>query len=260
MGSPFPGMDPYLEADLWQEFHGRLAGAISAQLMPKIAPKYVAILARRFVITRPTVGISYETGGQIVYLDVGVQRVRDSAAPYAVAPDLVIELGFEEPVPIVSLEIRDVRHRSLITAIEILSPSNKFEPGYSEYKARRAYLLDTRTNVMELDLLRRGQRLELGAPLPPAPYYVFLNRYERKGTEVWTLPLRERLKVVPVPLQANDHDVPLDLQAAVDACFALVGYERLLPYDEPPPLPELAPEELAWVDERLRAAGYRGAR
>lgn len=41
MGSPFPGMDPYLEGDLWQEVHERLANQISAQLMQKIAPKLV---------------------------------------------------------------------------------------------------------------------------------------------------------------------------------------------------------------------------
>jgi hypothetical protein len=40
-------MDPYLEGDLWQEFHETLAGAIRAQLMPQMAPCYVALLAKR---------------------------------------------------------------------------------------------------------------------------------------------------------------------------------------------------------------------
>ncbi|MDT7893202.1 MAG: DUF4058 family protein, partial [Armatimonadota bacterium] len=31
--SPFPGMDPYLEApDIWVDFHGRLAEVISSDL------------------------------------------------------------------------------------------------------------------------------------------------------------------------------------------------------------------------------------
>jgi len=42
--SPFPGMDPYLEGEMWQEFHDRLANQISAQLMPLLRPKYVALL------------------------------------------------------------------------------------------------------------------------------------------------------------------------------------------------------------------------
>jgi hypothetical protein len=54
-----------------------------------------------------------------------------------------------------------------------------------------------------------------------------------------------------VPLLPPDPDVILDLQAAVDACFRLVGYERLLNYAEPPPPPELSPDDLAWAQERV---------
>ena len=70
--------------------------------------------------------------------------------------------------------------------------------------------------------------------------------------------MRERLPVVPVPLLPPDPNVPLDLQAAVAACFELVGYERLLPYAEPPPPPELSAEDAAWVDATLREDGLRG--
>jgi Protein of unknown function (DUF4058) len=54
MPSPFPGMDPYLEGELWQEFHERLSNQISTQLMPKLGAKYVALLAKRYVIDSPT--------------------------------------------------------------------------------------------------------------------------------------------------------------------------------------------------------------
>lgn len=57
MSSPFPGMDPYLEGEMWQEFHETLAGAIRAQIMPLLAPKYVALLAKRYVLARPTPSI-----------------------------------------------------------------------------------------------------------------------------------------------------------------------------------------------------------
>jgi hypothetical protein len=49
MGSPFPGMDPYLEGEMWQEFHDRLANQISAQLMPRVGPRYAALLGKRYV-------------------------------------------------------------------------------------------------------------------------------------------------------------------------------------------------------------------
>jgi len=39
MPSPFPGMDPSLEGDMWQEFHETLASAMRAQLMPLLTPR-----------------------------------------------------------------------------------------------------------------------------------------------------------------------------------------------------------------------------
>src|SRR5207244_1722797 len=122
----------------------------------------------------------------------------------------------------------------------------------------RTALLETRTHVLEIDLLRRGTRVRsLGEP-PPAAYYVYLSRTERRPfTAVWPVLLRERLPTVPIPLLAPDPDVPLDLQATVDDCFALVGYERLLDYTVAPPPPPLSLDDAAWVDETLRAASYR---
>ena len=52
-----------------------------------------------------------------------------------------------------------------------------------------------------------------------------------------------------------DSDVALDLQAAIKACFELVGYEVLLDYAAPPP-DGLDENEQAWVVETLQTAGY----
>ena len=42
MPSPFPGMDPYLEApDLWPDFQNNLAPEIQGHLNPQVTPKYV---------------------------------------------------------------------------------------------------------------------------------------------------------------------------------------------------------------------------
>jgi NADPH-dependent 7-cyano-7-deazaguanine reductase QueF len=46
-------MDPYLEGEIWQEFHDRLANQISAQLLPLVAPRYVALLGKRCVFDAP---------------------------------------------------------------------------------------------------------------------------------------------------------------------------------------------------------------
>jgi hypothetical protein len=138
--------------------------------------------------------------------------------------------------------------------IEILSPVNKRGEGARDYAERRMALLQTRTHLLELDLLRQGQRVPLMGEPPPAHYYVYLSRWQRRPyTQVWPVSLREPLPTVPVPLLPPDPDIPLELQAAVKACFDLVGYERLLDYSAPPPPPSLSHEDAAWVADRLHA-------
>jgi Protein of unknown function (DUF4058) len=265
MPSPFPGMDPYLEGEMWQEFHERLANQISAQLMPRLAPKYVALLAKRYVVDVPALSIVGVPSERVVYPDVhvvaprGAQTASISVEAAALAePSVELVSPIPEQVPLLSVEIRDVAERRLVTLIEILSPVNKRGEGSREYAQRRMELLRTQTHLLELDLLRGGTRIRLLGELPPASYYVFLSRYQRRPvTQVWGIGLRERLPTVPVPLLPPDPDVPLHLQSAVNACFELVGYERLLDYAAPPPPPELSTPDAAWVAECLKNAGGR---
>src|SRR5207244_2927099 len=47
MPSPFPGMDPYLEANpIFQELHTQILAEAQALLQPQLRPKYVARLER----------------------------------------------------------------------------------------------------------------------------------------------------------------------------------------------------------------------
>lgn len=256
MPSPFPGMDPYLEGDMWQEFHETLAGAIRAQLMAQLPPKYVALLAKRYVVYRPAIGIFSPPSERIIYPDVHVVAERApayAAAPGVTAATLELPSPMLEQVPVLSVEIRDVAERRLVTVVEILSPVNKRGAGAQEYLDRRIELMQTATHLLEIDLLTVGYRIALEGDLPPAPYYIYLSRAERRPrTEIWAIRLQDPLPRVPVPLLRPDPDVVLDMQAAVDACFALVGYERLLDYRSDPPA-ALSAEDRAWVRERLAA-------
>ncbi|MBI5302815.1 MAG: DUF4058 family protein [Chloroflexi bacterium] len=246
MPSPFPGMDPFLEGEMWQEFHGTLANAIRAQLIPHLKPKYVALLAKRFTFGDPVLSIT-----RTIYPDVHV--VKQTRAAYAPAGNSVeLQNPLPEPVPYLAVEIRDVAERRLVTAIEILSPENKRGRGFREYASKRIEILETDTHLLEIDLLRLGQRLELIGELPRAAFYVLLSRWTRRpNTQVYPIQLRDRLPIVPVPLLPPDPDVTLDLQAALDACFDLVGYERLLDYTQT--LAELSEEETFWVNNTVFA-------
>jgi hypothetical protein len=224
----------------------------------------VALLAKRYVVDSSALGVVGLPPERVLYPDVHVaepKRVQEAQVTWRVGTEVAepaVELPspMAEEVPLLGVEIRDVAQRLLVTLIEILSPANKHGEGVHEYAARRQELLQTRTHLLEIDLLRQGTRIRLLGEPPPAPYYVYLSRWQRRPlTQVWPLDLRQPLPVVPVPLLPPDADVPLDLQAAVRACFDLVGYERLLDYAAPLPPPPLGEEDAAWVAACLRAAG-----
>lgn len=253
MPSPFPGMDPYLEGSLWQSVHLQLSMEIARQLAPKLRPRCLALTPERFVYESPDdVAITTRS----VCPDIGV---RESGRPgtvaggggVAVAP-LRIATQMPVAVPHVSVEIRDTANRQLVTGIEVLSPSNKRGEGRLEYLAKRRHLLLSTAHLMEIDLLREGERVPMQRPLPSAPYFVFLSRLEdRPIMEVWPITLEQPLPTVPVPLLAEDADVLLDLQQAFTNVYESIGYDLAVDYTKPP---EIAlPVELAsWVADRLR--------
>lgn len=265
MASPFPGMDPFLEGEMWQEFHETLAGSMRAQLMPRLTPKYVALLAKRYVVDYSALSIFDVLRERVIYPDVhvvkppgGASATEPGAAGVAIAePAVEFPSLYPADMPLLSVEIRDVAERRLVTMIEILSPANKHGNGTRDYAARRLELMRTETHLLEIDLLRQGTRIQLTREPPSAPYYIYLSRLDRRPlTQIWPMALREPLPVVPVPLLPPDPDVPLDMQAAVRACFDLVGYERLLDYTSSPSRPELSAQDTAWVDEILRTTGF----
>ncbi len=234
MPSPFPGMDPYLEGPLWMTIHTDLAVAIAHQLNHRMSPRYVALTARRYVMETPEE--SEVTIGE-VYPDVAVLTSRR--------------------VPHITVEIRDVAKRSLVTAIEVLSPTNKRGEGFREYRDRREKILESTAHLVEIDLLRKGRRVPMRGKLPAVPYFVFIGRSERRpATDVWAVALDQSLPVLPVPLLAGDSDVMLDLQLALGGVYDDDRLGLLIDYTKPPDGP-LTPEQAAWVDQHLRAAGLR---
>lgn len=262
MASPFPGMDPFLEGEMWMEFHDTLASEIRAQILQRLPERYVALLNKHYWLDDSALEIISQA--RSIYPDVHVveaSRAQEALAEYVVAgiQEAIVELVSPIPqeIPALSVEIRDVAERRLVTVIEILSPGNKRGVGWEDYNAKRVELLSTRTHLVEIDLLRAGRRIHLIGELPNAPYFVFLSRVQRRPrTQVFPIPLRAKLPTIPIPLLPPDADVALDLQVAVEACFSLVHYERLLDYTKALPLPELSAENAQWIQEKIRAAGY----
>jgi hypothetical protein len=75
-------------------------------------------------------------------------------------------------IPQVTVEIRDAASRELVTAIEILSPTNKRADGLEEYLSKRRHVLLSQAHLVEIDLLRKGRRVPMIGQLPDKPYFV----------------------------------------------------------------------------------------
>jgi hypothetical protein len=257
MPNPFPGMDPYLEGDLWPTVHTDLCAEIARQLSPKLRPKYVALSTRRVILAPPD---ENEGLGGDRFPDVGVLSSHPpgpSQGTAVTSAPLILPASLPEPIPHVSVEIRDVRERRLVTCIELLSPTNKRGPGREEYASKRFQILSGTAHLVEIDLLRSGIRFPTAEPLPAVPYFVFISHAERRRqVEVWPIALEQPLLVIPIPLLPDDPSVNLDLQQALAIVYDIIGYDELVDYTQAPPGP-LTPTQTAWVEEQLRRVGRR---
>jgi hypothetical protein len=257
MPSPFPGMDPYLEGSEWVSVHSELSSEIARQLAPKLRPKYIVRTTRRFVTEMPD-DVAILAGD--IYPDVMVSKVAEQGESYGSAVTLVpppIQIATVIParVPLVSIEIRDVAQRELVTAIEVLSPTNKRGEGYQEYLDKRRRMLYSTAHLIEIELLRKGRRVPTQEPLPPAPYFIFLSRAQQRPImDVWAIQLNMPLPVVPVPLLPGDSDVTLDLQLALNTIYDALSYDLSIDYTQPLEVP-LEGEAATWARQRLHAAG-----
>ena len=249
-------MDPYLEGSLWTTLHFSLGAEIVRTLAPKLRPRYLVLPAERFVMTTETIGVTTA----VIYPDVAVSQsqtvVAEPSATLTTAP-LQLATVIPTPVPHVTIEIRDRASRQLVTAIELLSPTNKRGDGYEEYVTKRQRILLSRAHLLEIDLLREGKRVPMQEPLPTAPYFVFLSRAEKRPlTDIWPIALDDPLPLIPIPLLPDDKDVLLDLQQVFTATYDLLGYDLAVDYRQAPDIP-MKGEEAEWVEERLRLAGKR---
>jgi len=168
MPSTFPGIDPYLEdPDIWPDFHDRFASQISANLNSVLPPPYYARLEMR-----REVGIVEDVGGgRRIVPDVSVVRhPRGQAGPSGVSVLSEPRTSFSKWIEVTFhrdairhhfVEIRDpTQGHKLITLIEIVSPSNKHPgPDRRAYTKKQREVLDSDASLIELDLLRTGERL-----------------------------------------------------------------------------------------------------
>ncbi|MCY2992152.1 MAG: DUF4058 family protein [Planctomycetota bacterium] len=263
MASPFPGMDPYLE-QFWRDVHARLIIYAADQLQGRLPGDLRARVEERVVVES---GAGEERN---VYPDIRiVERGRGPAGAATTETDVaVLEpviLRLEnESMTETFIEVIDVGSgKRVVTVIEVLSLANKLPgDGQEKYRQKQDELRAGGVSLVELDLLRTGQR-RLGVPYRRLPishrtaYQVCVRRgWDPAAVEVYPVPIRQRLPTVRIPLRQTDAEVPLDLQTLIEQCYRNGGYDADLDYHHPPQ-PPLTAEDDSWADNLLRSQGRR---
>lgn len=257
MPTPFPGMDPYLEKPgLWKQVHTDLIVDIRRCLAPLVRPKYqVAIEQRNFLSLAagdPLVG----EPDVLVIAPAGRSPVELTRTGTIAVANGSYTVQVPEPIKVIEryLEVRDIESGEVITVIEILSPSNKLEDR-QRYERKRRRVLNSITNLVEIDLLRSGKPMSMVGEFPKTAYRILVSRaLQRPDAQVFPCGLRQPIPEIPIPLRPGEDEPLLPLNQLLHTLYDSAGYDLFIDYRKPP-VPPLSEDDLLWAQQRLVAAG-----
>src|SRR5437588_12683614 len=227
MPSPFPGMDPYLEAEKhWPAFQHHLVACLYQTLLPGLVDRYRARVGHRRYATEQALFTS------------------------------IIREEHEEEF----IEIRQRNDSRLITLVDVVSPTNKTtSAGRAAYLEKRKEAKSGNANLVEIDLVLQGQpMLDYSREgLPEWDYAVTVTRASQpERHEIYTATLQKRLPRFRLPLASDDRDTVLDLHTAFSRCYDQVGFANRINYQRDPTT-RLCDEDRRWLDGLLKEAKLR---
>jgi hypothetical protein len=261
MRPPFPGMDPWLEHPaIWMDVHNSLISAIRDELSPRVAPKYYLGLEQRaytldpgelVFVGRPDIAVARPAAGETAY------EVEDELEPAAVGV-LDVDVVVNDELQEWFLEIHDVETGILVTVLEILSPFNKIHTeGRADYIKKRMRVLQSRTSLVEIDLLRAGKPMPLARKPPRSHYRILMSRaWTRPRAKLFPFNVRDSIPEVPIPLLREDDEPTLDLGAVLHALYDRARFDLRLTYSKPP-VPSLSKGATDWARSIIESMSRR---
>jgi hypothetical protein len=240
-------MDPYLEhPDLWPDVHNGLIAALRDDLSPVVRPRYYVALEERTYLEEPPELIL------ISRPDLAVVSAVPGTAPDRAAAGgrrvLEVELPMALPVRETYLEVRGVADGDVVTVVELLSPANK-RPGTGRrlYLDKRTAVLASGTSLVEIDLLRAGQRMPTIGPPIDGDYRMIVGRgWRRPRAQVIAFGVRDPLPPFAVPLRRGEDEPSIDLGRVLRALYDRASYDLRIDYRRSP-VPPLDGEDAAWA-------------
>jgi hypothetical protein len=240
-------MDPYLEhPSLWPDVHNRLITAIADDLTPKLAPRYYIGLERRTYLLKPD---------DVVFIgrpDIAFASPRPipqpATMPLAEIGVLDVELPMNDKVSENFLVVYEVVTGKVVTLLELLSPANKLHnEGREQYLQKRNDVAFSRTNFIEVDLLRAGEPMPLIGQPVQSDYRILVSwGWQRPRAQLYPFNLRDSIPLFSLPLLPEDDTPEVDLGAILHALYDRARFDLRLDYTQPP-VPPLSEEDAAWA-------------
>lgn len=207
MPSPFPGVDPYLEACGFEgDFQIPFLVYCKELLYESLPEDYGAFIQYREMPMDPTF--------------------------FEPEPDRFLEIEFGD---------------AIVTTIELLDPANRNSERREWFLAWRKRQRDRKVNLVEIDLFRSGEIASHLKSTADAKYFAAITRANSDhpgGVFAWSI--RDTLPTIPIPLHGNDVDLLLDLNRLYQRIYEGSYVGLRMKYTADPPS-FLRPEDQEWA-------------
>ena len=242
-------MDPWLEFHrVFADFHWSFIAILSEQLNEIMPNQYVACIKR------------FHWFGD-KYRRTFLENTRSNPIIFEAGMVAVLDEEAEDKTPWEQqyLEIIDTDGERLVTAIELLSPSNKnpSDPGRLAFQNKQDRFRKAGVNLVEIDLLRAGSHTtaidlySLRKAVGHYDYHASVFQAAEKRFLVKGIKLADPLPKIVVPLDPGVPSITIDLQPIFERAYKTGRYGRLLNYQRPCE-PALNASQLQWADERIK--------
>ena len=250
MRCPFPGMDPWLEhPSLWPDVHNSLIVAIREDLSPRLAPHYYVGLERRAYQAKPD-DLVLVGRPDLSFLPTGSgwKPEAEGSTGSAAVDVLDVDVPMADSAEDAYLEVRGVFGGELVTIIGLLSPANKVGGGREQYERKRQSVCLSKTNLVEIDLMRDGEPMPTTPRAPRSDYRILISRgASRPRGKLYSFGLRHPIPTIPLPLRPGEEEPAVDLNAILHAMYTRARFDLQLRYDRPP-APPLREADAAWAE------------
>ena len=138
----------------------------------------------------------------------------------------------EDEIEETFLTIQELPDRKLVTAIEVLSPTNKkTRDARAEYLEKRRNLIAAGVNFVEIDLLRSGEPMPVRNSPPRGDYRILICRPRlRRTSDLYNFSYTMRIPDIPIPLLPGDAEPSLKLTDVLHALIDRARYDLSIDY------------------------------